>query len=359
MWRVPAPPANEQARLGALQACDIMDTPGDERFDRITWLARHVYQADTAFISFIDERTQWIKSAAGQPIAPVLERERSICQHIIADGEALVTHDLASDPRFQGHPDAAAWRIGFYAGVPLLLDGQPIGTLCVMNAAPLRAANTDLEPLRVLARIATDEVELFRRNRELVHHSRIDPLTGLANRTALDEGLSRAASRCERTGEALGLVMIDIDCFKEVNDGFGHPAGDQLLRGVGRTLAGFRQRNGDLVARYGGDEFVAVLPGADVHNARRIAERVRTALAAAALTRPDGKLITASIGVAAQPSSVLNIERLIAAADAALYRAKQNGRDRVMSAHSSDINMPDIAEFDANGPGPGALEKHA
>lgn len=333
MWRPPAPPSNETQRLQALEACSIMDSPPDARFDRIVWLARHIYQSDIAFISFIDAQTQWIKASAGQPTEASRPREQSICQLMISSGQPLVSRDLATDPRFTGHPQLEGHRIGFYAGVPLLRDGLlPIGSLCVLSAAPHTLGAIDVEPLRVLATIAADEVELFRRNEELTRHSRIDPLTGLENRRAFDEGLARAASRSQRTGEPLALVMLDLDSFKDVNDRFGHPAGDALLRQVGAALAAMERRAGDVLARYGGEEFGLILPGADARAAQKVAERLHATLSNAGIRRPDRRRLTASIGVAHQHASVLDTERLVASADAALYRAKQEGRDRIATA---------------------------
>lgn len=333
MWQAPPLPSNEAPRLRALDACRVMDTPADPRFDRISWLARHIYQADIAFISFIDARTQWIKSQTEESLPRHRPRETSVCQVIVSTGEALASPDLASDPRFQGHPALADQRIGFYAGVPLLAQGTlPIGTLCVLNATPWQAGQIDLEPLQTLATIAADEVEMARHNEELARHSRIDTLTGLANRRAFDEGLERARSRCQRTGEPLALLMIDLDAFKSVNDGFGHPAGDEMLRLMGGVLGRVELRNGDLMARYGGEEFGLILPGADLRAAHGIAVRLRTRLSTSGIRRPDGQAQTVSIGVASHPAGVLDTGRLLAAADGALYQAKQAGRDRIVCA---------------------------
>lgn len=332
MWRVPLPPSNEIERLQALAACNIMDTPPDPRFDRIAWLARHLYQSELAFISFIDATSQWIKASAGPLPDRSWPRDQSICQLIISTGQPVISRDLGSDPRFAGHPMGGR-RIGFYAGVPLLIDDNlAIGSLCVFSEAPHGTDDIDIEPLRVLAGIVTDAVEMFRRTEELARHSRIDPLTGLDNRRAFDEGLARAISRSQRTGEPLALVMVDLDGFKEVNDCFGHPAGDALLRAVGAALTAVELRAGDVMARYGGEEFAIILPGADTRAARTVAERVRATLTAAGIRRPDLRRLTASIGVASQPASILDMDRLVAAADAALYRAKEEGRDRISTA---------------------------
>ncbi len=336
MWRPPLPPLKETQRLQALAASHIMDSPNDPRFDRIAWLARHIYQCDVAFISFIDADTQWVKAWAGRQIRRSWPRAQSICQEIIALNQPIVARDLANDPRFVGHPDLGRPGKGFYIGVPVLLgETLAVGSLCVMSEAPRPGGDIDIEPLQVLASVVADEVELFRHTEELARLARIDPLTGLANRRGLEEGLIRSASRSQRTGESLALVLLDLDGFAEVNERFGRSAGDTLLRAVGEGLAAVELRGGDIVARYDGDEFALILPGADARAAVKVAERVRTTFATIGIRRPDLRRLTASMGVAAQPASVLDIERLVAAASEALYRAKQESRDRIVSAGES------------------------
>ena len=104
MFVVPPAPANEAERLAVLTSCGIMDTPGDERFDRSTRLASRIYGADAAFLSFIDDRYQWIKSLVGEGIPSSIERDRSVCQMMIASGDPLVVSDMRNEPKLNGHP---------------------------------------------------------------------------------------------------------------------------------------------------------------------------------------------------------------------------------------------------------------
>lgn len=158
-----------------------------------------------------------------------------------------------------------------------------------------------------------------------------DPLTGIANRRTFDERLALEVAVATRYRTPLALVMIDLDRFKRTNDRFGHRVGDEVLRAVGALLA--REcRAGDLVARYGGEEFVAVLPHTDAIAAARWAERVRAAIAGTPVPSEVGPIrVTASFGVAAVGPQTGEPGALVAAADAALYRAKQAGRDRVVA----------------------------
>jgi diguanylate cyclase (GGDEF)-like protein len=156
-----------------------------------------------------------------------------------------------------------------------------------------------------------------------------DEITGLANRRSLDEELVLEWRRAERIGASLGLILADIDDFKSINDGFGHQAGDDVLRKIGQVFAA-RVRQVDHAARYGGEEFAVLVPETDLAGLIRLAERLRADLAEAQIVLPDGSRIsvTASFGVAAK-GDVPSAEELVAAADEALYEAKRAGKNRV------------------------------
>jgi len=180
----------------------------------------------------------------------------------------------------------------------------------------------------------TEELDNIRDSLKLaVLHSNTDTLTGLANRRSLDAFLRSAQITAIETGAALSILMIDIDHFKKFNDGFGHQVGDQVLRLVARVLQE-SLREGDLAARYGGEELIAVLPGANLGSCANVAERVRRRISEASLTRrTTGEQIssvTVSIGVAQfrlAESAEITIERC----DRALYLAKRSGRNRTIT----------------------------
>lgn len=158
-----------------------------------------------------------------------------------------------------------------------------------------------------------------------------DPLTGLANRRYFQNVLSREIDVVARSGEPALLLMLDIDHFKKVNDTYGHPAGDAVLQAVAKTLAkGVRPM--DTVARFGGEEFVIILPSCQGHYGRQVAERLRESVSALIVTLPNGDSIqvTISIGGAYAPRWVRSTSELwLDRADIELYRAKSEGRDRV------------------------------
>jgi diguanylate cyclase (GGDEF)-like protein len=162
---------------------------------------------------------------------------------------------------------------------------------------------------------------------ELRRLAMVDPLTGLYNRRAFLELAARELARSRREGSPSAVLMVDLDHFKRVNDDFGHQAGDRVLAAFG-ALLGRSLREADVAGRYGGEEFCAVLPGAGLAEAAAIAERVRGAAAQAPLGDLP-RITTASIGVALLEPDVGGIEPALARADAALYAAKQAGRNRV------------------------------
>jgi diguanylate cyclase (GGDEF)-like protein len=165
---------------------------------------------------------------------------------------------------------------------------------------------------------------------DLALASRRDPLTGLPNRRAFDEDLAREAARAARTGAPLAVVVLDVDRFKAVNDAHGHAAGDAVLRAVAARAAG-AIRAGDVLARIGGEEFAILLAGADLARAVEAAERVRRALAGLPVEAAGRALaVTASFGCAALGAGEAP-HALVARADARLYQAKRDGRDRVAS----------------------------
>jgi diguanylate cyclase (GGDEF)-like protein len=167
-----------------------------------------------------------------------------------------------------------------------------------------------------------------------------DGLTGLANRRQFDLALKDELGRATRSGGSLALIMIDVDCFKQFNDLYGHLDGDECLRQVGKSLRIAERRTGDLAARYGGEEFAVLLPNTDLAGACKIAEEIRVAVRRLAIlhARNAPGIVTISAGVKAlMPATQGDTESsLISAADEALYSAKSAGRDQVRSAETAD-----------------------
>ena len=178
------------------------------------------------------------------------------------------------------------------------------------------------------------EQALAEANRELQRLSKVDGLTQLPNRRHLDEYLEQQWARLGRTRQPLALILCDVDHFKSYNDSYGHQAGDDCLRAIAAELRDSLKRPGDLAARYGGEEFLLILPETDAAGALHLTEAIRLAVRKRAIEHAHSTAanrITLSFGVAVQmPGPGTSIEKLVAAADRALYAAKQAGRNRVV-----------------------------
>jgi len=202
--------------------------------------------------------------------------------------------------------------------------------------------NFDTEEIDGVVAISRDMTEYKNLEQKLAALAAIDGLTGLANRRHFDERLENEWARARREATTLSLLMIDVDHFKKFNDRYGHPAGDACLRSVAGVLAAQVRRPADLAARYGGEEFVLLLPDADAAGCQQIGKRIRESLAALGIVHDlnlPSRQVTVSIGGAAADcrGNQAPCQSLIAAADRALYSAKENGRDRlVMSGQIMD-----------------------
>ncbi|MFI5180985.1 MAG: diguanylate cyclase [Thermoanaerobaculia bacterium] len=221
-----------------------------------------------------------------------------------------------------------------YVCVPMMAHGAALGVLHILLAS---ADSERWESRQQLAVRVGEHVALglakLRLQESLQQLSVRDPLTSLFNRRHMEESLGRELRRAERQGTPLGLIMLDIDHFKRFNDTLGHDAGDALLRELGALLSRVI-RGGDIACRFGGEEFTIVLPGASLETTRQRAEQIREAAKQLRVHHGERALepITLSLGVAAFPQNGTSRDVLVQNADVALYRAKQEGRDRVSVA---------------------------
>lgn len=312
----------EAMRLDALERQQITDTPRDEAFDRVVRLACATLSAPIGAITFIESERQWIKAEQGLGVQET-SRDTSFCTHALTRDEVMVVEDAACDPRFAGNPLVTAKDgIRFYAGAPLnTKEGYKLGTLCVVDYIPRKITRRDRELLKDMADIVVSEMELRRR-------VGTDALTGLYTRRFFDELGTREIIRARREGVPLTAAFIDADKFKSINDTYGHPAGDAVLRAIG-PVCRRALRTSDIFARYGGEELVLLLPGAGLEQSLPVLERVRLDVEAMVIPELKGRAVTVSIGAAQLNESDLTIADLLGRADAALYKAKGAGRNRV------------------------------
>ncbi|MEN8231091.1 MAG: diguanylate cyclase [Thermodesulfobacteriota bacterium] len=205
-----------------------------------------------------------------------------------------------------------------------------------------KAYITQLERDEAFCALEESRAKLAEANFALQKLSTLDGLTGIANRRSFDEALQKEWSRSIRGEKSIGLIMLDIDFFKLYNDHYGHQGGDDCLKRIAKGLESAIHRETDLLARYGGEEFSAVLPDTDLNGAIKVAEEMRLKIKDLRIEHAKSKvtdIVSISIGVSAvTPSPGMNQEVLIAAADQALYKAKEEGRDMVKSGKVTDIS---------------------
>ena len=337
-------PDNEAARLDALRAYGILDTPPERFYDDITQLAAYICNTPVALISFIDESRQWYKSKVGVTACEI-SRKNTFCSHtILHPDDILVVRNPLDDPRFSDNPLVTGKpSIQFYAGMPIVTStGEALGTLCVIDTKPHNDLDDHaLASLRILARQVMEHLELGKSlvqlkhyqqqltqiNEQLAEQNIADDLTQLKNRRGFDLTLQAEWERTFRYSNSLSLLLIDIDYFNSYRKEFGRSASDDALKKVARLISqGARQL--DLAARFCHDEFAILLPETDSLGALQIAERIRYRVE---LEDWPNRPITISIGVSSYHGQA-NGEALIADADRALSRAKQAGRNCVMSS---------------------------
>lgn len=320
-------PADEAGRLSALRSYDILDTEADSAFDHIAGFAATLLNAPIAAVSLVDAQRQWFKSHHGLATTQT-PRDISFCAHAILNpAELLVVPDATRDVRFADNPLVTSDPyIRFYAGVPLVNPQRhALGTLCVMDRRPREITAHERECLIRLGETVSTTLELRRMMNEVRHLALTDALTGIANRPAFLNMLDRAIVSQRANGQAIALVYFDLDGFKQVNDLHGHTAGDRALQEVGRVLSR-DLRDADIVARMGGDEFVALLAGGRF-DGPAIGERLRSSIGAA--MDAAGWPISASVGVVTFAVPPDNAAAAIAAADGLMYAAKVSGKDQV------------------------------
>ena len=224
-----------------------------------------------------------------------------------------------------GHADAPGERLRF----PVTAGRESFGTL-VLVGGPF--SEDQCETATWLVGHAAIALANVRKHKTVEMQALVDPLTGLANRRVAEGALETELARADRFDEPLAMLMTDLDDFKQINDRWGHPFGDEVLREFAAALTE-SIREIDLSGRWGGEEFAVVLPGTDAEGGAALAERIRDNLRERGITSPDGERVevTASFGVAAYPE-MRTKDDLVGAADAALYEAKRAGKDRVIRA---------------------------
>ena len=323
-------PENEPQRLEALRAFEILDTEPELDFDALTRVAAHALGAPIAVVALMDSDRLWFKSKIGLDV-PQLDRQVAFCAHaIMRPREPLVVPDLLADTRFAANPLVAqAPHIRFYAGAPLVdTAGHALGTVAVLDAQSRDFSAAQREALSDLSTMVMTALNSRRRALDLERLALTDHLTRVANRAQFDKVLAAELRHAMRTGEVFSVLCMNLDGFKDVNDGFGHAAGDEVLCEVARRMQQ-AVRLGDLLARLGGDEFAVVMRHGGPDDATGLAQRIARAVQAPiTLSTGDTVGVGVSIGMASYTDSVSSVSALLGQADQALYQAKRYNERR-------------------------------
>lgn len=314
--KTPDIPENEKARLKALCSLDIMDTDAEERFDRLTRLAKRMFGVPIALVSLIDGHRQWFKSSVGLNVRET-SKDISFCGHTVFDDKLFVIEDASKDERFADNPLVLEYPyIRFYAGYPLrFLDGSCLGTLCIIDTQPRTMDKEDIEALKDLAELAERELAA-------VQLATLDELTKISNRRGFMVLAQQALKMCVRQRLPASLVYLDLNGFKTINDKFGHAAGDVALVSFAKVLES-SFRDSDIFARIGGDEFVILLTNTRLEKAQDSVNRFRLALDSYKKQANVGFDLSFCEGiVACDFDKDCSIEVLMSAADRLMYEKK-------------------------------------
>ena len=268
---------------------------------------------------------------------------RSELAHWETAALAISQSSLAAE-QLQSHSEAALLRVTPTAPfrsaitVPMRVADEAAGLLCLCGLRPAALSEADRELLVWSAEYLLETILRTVDRATIEARASRDALTGLANRHAFDVALEEHLDRSMRTHRECALILVDLDCFKQINDRYGHPAGDEVLRTVARLIQDevrlhVRGSDHPLAARYGGEELAVILPHVGLAGALRVAERLRQRIAETKVDIGGGDVqVTLSAGVAVAPSQANTAEALVIAADEALYAAKAGGRNRVRAA---------------------------
>ncbi len=315
--KAPEIPHEEESRLKKLVSLNILDTPPEERFDRLTRMAKRMFSVPIALVSLVDENRQWFKSCVGLSVSET-PRDISFCGHAILGNDIFVIPDATKDERFSDNPLVLNEpNIRFYAGCPLRsLNGSKLGTLCIIDQKPRSLGEDDLKTLHDLASMVERELAA-------VELATQDELTNIMNRRGFMLIGQNSLNFCEREGISAALVFFDLNDFKPINDKFGHAEGDRALIAFADQMKD-AFRNSDIFGRIGGDEFVVLLTNTSKVFAETIVERFRQSLAKCTQDAGLGYDITFSYGaVEFDPDKHPTIEALLAKGDSLMYEGKK------------------------------------
>ena len=313
----PEMPVDERTRLDTLRALNLLDTAPEERFDRLTRLAKRMFGVPISLVSIVDSDRQWFKSAQGLD-ATETPRDISFCGHAILEDDIFVIPNALEDERFADNPLVTGDpHIRFYAGCPLKVsNGSKLGTLCLIDREPREFDEDDKAILHDLATMAEQEIAA-------IQLSTLDELTLISNRRGFIALAQHVLSLCHREKTPAALLFFDLNDFKEINDRFGHAEGDIALTEFAEQMRKVF-RESDVFARIGGDEFAALVVNNDDSNVEHTLNRFAEAISIYNQQAKRGYDIKYSFGYESYlPENNESIEDLLKVADEKMYEMKK------------------------------------
>ncbi|MEH6628029.1 MAG: sensor domain-containing diguanylate cyclase [Motiliproteus sp.] len=310
-------PQDEPTRLETLRSLDVLDTQPEERFDRLTRMAKRMFRVPIALVSLVDENRQWFKSCIGLS-ASETSREISFCGHAILDRGVFIVPNASEDQRFADNPLVLnAPNVRFYAGCPLVVNGYRLGTLCLIDQTPRNFDDEDIEALKDLASMVERELAA-------IQLATLDELTGISNRRGFLTLAQHSLNLCVRNKFPVVLVFLDLDQFKPINDKFGHAEGDTALVAFASLMKSIF-RDSDLFARLGGDEFVLLLSRTSKKQAEKVIDKFGKSLHQYNQEARRGYDVSFSYGIVEfNHKKHTTIEELLAESDSLMYELKKS-----------------------------------
>lgn len=319
----PGIPEDEEVRLRDLKSLDILDTPPEERFDRITRIAKELFDVPIALVSLVDDDRQWFKSSVGLSACET-PRDISFCGHAILGNDIFVVNDTTTDKRFVDNPLVRGDpNIRFYAGCPLTsLNGNKLGTMCLIDREPRGFEEADRTILKDLAAMVEREIELT----QLATN---DELTGIPNRRGFKFLAEKCLKLCRRKHLPASIVCFDVDKFKRINDDYGHAEGDRTLSIIANNMKSI-SRGSDVIARLGGDEFVIMFSDTSKEIAEVVVKRFKESMEELCKQESLSYLISLSHGIVEyNPDIHFSIGDLLSEGDQLMYAHKHKRQPEI------------------------------
>lgn len=333
---------NELSRIHDLENLNILYTPITKHFERITRITKALFNVPIVAISLVDQEKQWFKSIQGLDVCET-SREVSFCSHTILQEDIFIINDTLLDPRFADNPLVKDNpRIRFYAGFPIKSkNGYKMGALCIIDNKPRNYTASELRLLRDMAALAEDELinqkrhalqsELIQELDEYERKNLTDSLTRVWNRGGIEAILLKQLTLSRSQEKDFGLVLMDLDNFKHINDTYGHLCGDQVLIETSKLCIDSLREN-DSFGRWGGEEFLMIIDVAEKKKILEIVDRLRKKIQETPVCYKEHQIpVTLTAGVILVDSlKNQSISELVNLADTGLYQGKNSGKNKIV-----------------------------